>query len=265
MKKIVFQALVSTGLFFGLLFGLQEINWLSFFTKQKTQILTEEILGDIYWESFRADEKEITTGLIVPSVDSILTKICENNAIHKTSIKVHIIDNLEVNAFAFPNKHLILNRGLLLAAESDTELAGVICHEIAHIELNHVVKKMLKEVGLSVITSISSGNNNAKTVKKSAKLLSSSAYDRKLEKEADLKAVEYLNNAQIDVTAFANFLIRISLSEHINSKHPVWIDTHPKSEIRAKYTLENRDSTSTKIKSILTKNGWNQLKVELAK
>lgn len=263
MEKLITQALITIGLFFGIWFGLQQINWLSLFNVEQTQISTEEALGDLYWEWFSMEEEEITIEHVVQSVDSILSIICENNDIDKEKIKLHIINNSEVNAFALPNNHLILNSGLILASENQAELAGVIGHEIAHMELNHVMKKLIKEVGLAVIVSMTTGNNNGQVLKESAKLLSSTAYDRKLEKEADLKAVEYLENAQLDSEPFANFLFRFTLTESLHSKHLVWISTHPNSEDRAKYILKNRSALYEGNTSVLREDTWKELKLKL--
>ncbi|WP_421919107.1 hypothetical protein [Marinifilum sp.] len=65
--------------------------------------------------------------------------------------------------------------------------------------------------------------NNGQILKENAKLLSSTAYDRKLEKGADLKAVEYIGNSRLDSEPFANFLFRLSLASESNLKHLVWI------------------------------------------
>ena len=78
---------------------------------------------------------------------------------------------------------------MLQAFDNENQLGFVICHEIAHIQLSHVMKKLVKEIGLSVLISMTTGKSGSGTIQEGLKLLSSSAYDRNLEKEADLKAV----------------------------------------------------------------------------
>ena len=97
-------------------------------------------------------------------------------------IKVHVLNKDEINAFALPNGHLIIYSGLINNSGNQEELTGVICHEIAHIELNHVMKKLIKEIGLSVLISMTTGKGGSEIIKETAKMLSSSAFDRKLEK-----------------------------------------------------------------------------------
>ncbi|WP_372753295.1 M48 family metallopeptidase [Labilibaculum sp.] len=263
MNKLFFQGLLSICIFFGLWCSLQQVNWLLLLNIEQTQISPEETVGDLYWEYLSSEEKEITNNFVLQSIDSILTTICESNHINSKNIQLHIIDNAEINAFALPNKHLLITSGLLLASENEIELAGVISHELAHIELNHVIKKLAKKLGLSVITAISSGNNKGQIIREGIKLLSSSAYDRNLEKEADLKAVKYLENTRLKSDAFASFLYRLSLLEQIDSKHLVWMSTHPNSKDRVKYILKNSNPYLKKESSILHKDTWAKLKLRL--
>ena len=101
---------------------------------------------------------------IIKPIDSIFSKICEANNINKETIKLHITESAEVNAFALPNKHLVINTGLIAEVNNQAELAGVIGHEIAHMEQDHVMKKLVKEVGLAVVVMITSGNGNNQVI-----------------------------------------------------------------------------------------------------
>ena len=100
------------------------------------------------------------------------------------------------------------------------------------------MNKLVKEIGLSVLISMSTGNGNAETIKAAIKQLSSSAYDRKLETEADLAAVDYLIKAGIDPKPFANFIYRLP-DKSKNLPHQIyWISTHPESKERAEKIIE---------------------------
>jgi len=200
---------------------------------------TEKKLGELFWEIFKKTDKENTNPFVVNSIDSLLTKICVSNNIERSQYQIHVLNKDEINAFALPGKRLVIYSGLILAAENQEELSGVISHELAHIELNHVMKKLMKEVGLSVLISMTTGGSGADAIREAAKLLSSTAFDRNMEKEADLKAVEYLVNASIAPEPFANFMQKLSEKERELMKRLSWISTHPKSEERAKYIIEH--------------------------
>ena len=169
----------------------------------------------------------------------------------------------EINAFALPSGHLIVYSGLIINSDNQEELIGVICHEIAHIELNHVMKKLVKEIGLSVLISITTGNGGSEIIKETAKILSSTAFDRSLEKEADIKAVDYLVNAKVNPEPFANFLYKLSNKEHDATEYLTWISTHPDLKERAKYIIEYSKNKLTDYEPILSIETWEKLKVEL--
>ena len=169
----------------------------------------------------------------------------------------------EINAFALPNWHLIIYSGLIHNSDNQEEFTGVISHEIAHIELNHVMKKLVKEIGLSVLISMTTGNGGAEIIKETAKMLSSSAFDRNLEKEADIKAVDYLTTAKVNTEPFANFLYKLSDKEHEAPKYLTWISTHPDSRERAAYIVEYNKDKLTDYKPILSNETWEKFKVKL--
>lgn len=265
MKKIIIQGLITIALFFVTWFVLIQINWVTIFKVQKITDTTEEKLGEMFWEVFQKTERENKNQFAVSSVDSIVTKICSANKINKELIKIHILDTDDINAFALPNGHLIIYSGLILNSDNQEEMSGVICHEIAHIELNHVMKKLVKEVGLSLLISMTTGKSGSETIKETAKLLSSSAFDRSIEKEADIKAVDYLVKAKINPEPFANFLYKLSNNENEVPNYLSWISTHPESKERAEYIIEYSIDRKVNYEAILTNGTWNKMKEELRK
>ncbi len=263
MKKPIIQGLITILLFFGTWYVLTQIDWMKIFKVQQVTDKTEQKLGELFWEVFKKSEKEVKNTLVVNSVDSIVTQVCKTNKIDRSKLKIHILDKEDVNAFALPNGHLIIYSGLILNSDNQEELIGVVCHEIAHIELNHVMKKLVKEIGLSVLISITTGNSGAEVIRETAKMLSSSAFDRSLEKEADIKAVDYLVNANINPEPFADFLYKLSDTEHEAIKYLTWISTHPDSKDRAEYIIEYSKGKEKEYKSILSNETWDKLKAEL--
>jgi predicted Zn-dependent protease len=263
MKSFIIQATVTIVLFFSIWFLLQQVDWMSVFRVEKVTEKTEQKLGDLFWEIFRKAEKENKNQFIINSIDSLVTKICVSNNINKTRIKLHVLDKDEVNAFALPNGRLVIYSGLILAAENQEELSGVICHEIAHIELNHVMKKLIKEVGLSVLISMTTGGSGIDIIRETAKMLSSTAFDRGLEKEADIKAVDYLIKANINPESFANFLYKHSDNDSEIMKYLSWMSTHPDSKERAKYIIEYSKSRVTTTEHVLSQETWSKLKEKL--
>lgn len=264
MKNILLQGSVMLACFFGLYFLLLKVDYMAIFDVQENTQKTEKKLGDLFWKSISKSETEITNDSINLLVDKLITRITKENRIDKNTLKVHIIQKDEINAFAMPNRYLVIYSGLIADCDSESELAGVLCHEMAHIEKNHVMKKLVKEVGLSVLISITTGSNSPKMIKEMAKMLSSSAYDRKLETEADLTGVDYMIKANLDPTKLADFLYKMENESDI-PEQVYWVSTHPESKERAEAIVRYVKNEKFKYEPVLTKSEWEFLKDEIKK
>jgi beta-barrel assembly-enhancing protease len=259
MKKLILEGITLVVLFISTLLLLRQVDWVTVFKVKQTTRIAEEKLGELIWESFRKTESENKNPAVYEALDSIVSRICDENNLNKSSIKLHILNKNEINAFALPDGHLVIYSGLISAADNPEELSGVISHELAHIGLNHVMKKLVKEVGLSFLISITTGNRASENIKETAKLLSSTAFDRNLEKEADLKAVDYLMKSKINPVPFAVFLKRLSTDQD-ESPSLDWISTHPKSTERADYVFKYSQGKAVKYSVVLSIEKWTGLK-----
>ena len=260
MKRILFEFIALVALFFTTYFLFSRFEWVSIFKIERITKSTEEKLGDVFWEFLSKTENEIHSKSIKGKLDTLVNKICTSNSIDKSSIKLHVLRKSDINAFALPNNHLVVFSGLIENCENEEELCGVLGHEIAHMQKNHVMKKLVKEVGLGMIITMSSGKGNPEIAKEIAKLLSSSAYDRNLEREADMTSVEYLLKAKIDPEPFANFLYRLG-DENKNIPNQVyWISTHPDSKERAENIIATLKGKLNLNESILTDEEWANFK-----
>jgi len=259
MRKILLEFLLFVFLLFSVWFLLSKVDWMTIFRVEKATQNMEEKVGDLFWKFLKKSENEITADSIIAPVDSILYRICIKNKIDRKGIKFHLVRKDEINAFAFPNNHLVLYSGLINGCENEAELCGVLCHEIAHMEKRHIMNKLIKDFGLSVLVSMSAGNGNSEMIKAAIKRLSSNAYDRTLESEADMTAVEYLFQANIDPEPFANFLYRLS-DKDINSPVQLqWISTHPDSKERAGKIIETIKNRTIIKTPIIGESSWNLL------
>lgn len=256
MKKIIVQGLILTIAFFGLWYVLHLVDWKTVLRIEKITQKTDKKLGDLVWDFYKKSHTIIDHDDVVKPIDSLIRAICTANEIDPSKIKLHVVKNEEINAFALPDHHLIINSGLIEASKNESALSGVIVHEIAHMELRHVMKKLVKELGISAVLSISTGGAGSEMIKEVVKLISSSAYDRKLETEADLKGVDYLINAGIDPFPFADFMETIAEKEKDNPSYFQWISTHPESIERAKNIRKHAKTEGKKYQAILHPETW---------
>ncbi len=260
MNKLLIQGILIVALFFTVWYCLAKINWVNILKVERITNETQKKLGDIIWESYTKTEKLNKNTFVDTLINSLVNKICVSNSIDPQSIKVHIIIKEEVNAFALPNNHLILYTGLIAAAQNEEALCGVISHELAHIALNHVMKKLLKQLGISVISSISKGNGGAEIINQTVKILSSTAFDRSLEKEADIKAVDYLQNTLINPLPFADFLFNLSKTNNYSSQGVGnWVSTHPNPIERSTYIVAYSKNKQVQYETIFNNQTWQQL------
>ncbi len=260
MNKIILKLFISVVIFFSCWFVLSRLNWVKIFQIEIITEKTEEKLGELIWESFRYQETPNKNLHLKIALDSILHQLCNSNDIDMQSIKLHILQNEDVNAFALPGRQIVIYTGLIKAAESPDELSGVIAHELAHIELDHIMKKLRKEIGVSALINMTVGNAGSQILTDATQTLTSTAYDRHMEKEADLQAVNYLVYSDINPEAYADFMYNISKMETYSVE---WLSTHPDTKKRVDYINEYSTGFETSGKPSLSSNTWQRIKDDL--
>lgn len=259
MKKIFVDFTIILGIVLLLFFTFLQVNYIGIFEKLMQRARVEERLGNLIWESVKSTNSEVENEELYSAVNTIKDRICDANQINNQNIKIHIVYNSEVNAFALPNHHMVIYTGLISSCDTPEELAGVMSHEIAHMELRHVMKKLTKEMGITMLAIMIGGNGGISFMKEIAQTISSTAYSRKYEREADAKAVEYLENASIDPTFFSVFLNKLAAEDALPSQL-YWLSTHPDSEERSKTIMNLKKKKSYTPKILIKPEQWDSLK-----
>lgn len=261
MKALLtmFKGAIAVLLFFALWLGLRQINWIEVFDINETAQTAEEKIGDAIWKLQKGEVEEVLDSGVLAPIDSLLTRICKRNNILREDIKLHLVKKEDINAFALPDGHLVIFTGLVEYCETQEELAGVMGHELAHIELNHVMKKLIKEVGLAAVLSAASGDPGSAGVGEIFRIITSSAYDRSLESDADRQAVEYLENANLDAVQLGHFLYRLSEKESSIIQRLEWVSSHPLSMERAQAIANLCKNSNSKKLPVLTADIWETL------
>jgi predicted Zn-dependent protease len=261
MKSNSLWAIVILGGFVALFFWLRSIDWVGMFDLEKHTRDTEEKLGDLFWEHLGDEGDQITDTLTVAAMDSLVSRLCDANGLPRDHVKVHVFRADVVNAFAMPGGHLVVNSALIEDCKSPEQLCGVLAHEMAHIELRHVMKKLVREVGMSVLVNITTGGGDGGQIGEVVGALSSKAFDRDMEREADMKAVDYLTNASIDPHPFADFLYLTGNGESEEAFE--WLSTHPSSKERMEYVLAEIGKRQFEVKPVISVSTWEELKTKM--
>ncbi|RZJ73278.1 M48 family metallopeptidase [Flavobacterium sp.] len=256
MIKTLLQGAALAAIFLAIWFGLSQIDFLG--SVDFDRGATEKKLGKLIWKTIKETEDVITNDSVVDPVERIFERLVEKNDINDDNIKLHIVRSSEINAFALPDGHLVVYTGLIENCKDQSELAGVIGHEIAHIEKDHVMKKLMKEFGLAVLVNMTTGGKGAQVGGEVLRALSSSAYDRELESEADRTSVNYLVKAKLNVEKFAEFMYGMSRNQQLPGV-VYWISTHPESEERAVKILKAIEGKKLRVNDVLTKKEWEAL------
>ena len=166
MNKVISRGTILLCVFFGGWFLLQQVNWLGIF--KINPLIRNEYVKKIEVKGIR-------------QVGSTAT-----NNIDRKELKVYLLDSEEVNAFALPNHQLMIYTGLVKKTSSPEALCGVIGHELAHIEKDHVMQSLVRELGIGTLFAIISGRSDLSMITEVGRIVSSSAFNRNMEKEADL-------------------------------------------------------------------------------
>ncbi len=148
-----------------------------------------------------------------------------------------VIKNAQVNAFATLGGNIFIFTGLIEFVESPEELAMILAHEIGHVEQRHVVDKLIQQLGMEALFSIITGGDPL-ILSEVSKLLVTTSFDRKKEKEADDFAFDLALKSKINPHRMAQFFIR-TLKK--GSSYPEQIEiimTHPHSNARVKKASE---------------------------
>lgn len=244
--------------FFAVWFGLSQIRFIDEEDLRGFAKENERRLGELILESITTTNEKIKNEKIHAVIDSIKVRICRTKAVDCDKIKIHIIRNSEINAFALPDNQMIIYTGLIEYAENAEELAGVMAHEIGHMEKNHVMRKLVKEVGLEMLFAIAGGDAGYEIVRQTGKTLSSSAFDREQEREADEYAVETLALSNVDPQHLSNLFFRLSQKHNI-PEELAWISTHPDSKERAADIIRKKKEF-TFASDLIIKTAWVRVK-----
>ncbi len=181
-----------------------------------------------------------------PIVTEYVNRVGQNIVLHSDSkipFTIKVIDSDEVNAFALPGGFFYVNKGLILAADNESELAGVMSHEIAHVAARHAMENQGKASALNygMLAGIIFGGGIISSVLQNAGgitgALAMLKFTRAAESEADNLGVQYLYAAGYDPTALSTMFEKLASK---NKKKPGSLaklfSSHPQS-------IQRRDSS----------------------
>ena len=211
-----------------------------------------------------------------PVINEYVNRVGQNlvrNSDAKVPFTIKVIDSDDINAFALPGGFFYVNSGLILAADNEAELAGVMAHEISHVVLRHQTKEMTRAnyVQLSTIPLMfvinSWGLYEATNLAMSLALpVTFMKFSRDFEAQADYFGLQYMYKAGYDPQAFIDFFEKIKALE---KEKPGLISkafaSHPPTPDRIlKSQEEIRDVLPPRPEYIVDTSEFDQVKARLA-
>jgi predicted Zn-dependent protease len=214
------------------LIGKRNINKGSpnFYSLEKEAALGAQLSADLDRQL-----KFITDPVITEYVNRVGQNIALNSDA-KVPFQIKVVDSPEVNAFALPGGYFYVNKGLILAADNESQMACVMAHEIAHVCARHsteqATKGQLFQLGmipLIFLGGIGAIGANAANILVPLTFLK---FSRGAEFEADMLGAQYAWASGYDPNAFITFFEKLKKQQNPNQQIPKIFSTHPPNDER---------------------------------
>jgi predicted Zn-dependent protease len=211
-----------------------------------------------------------------PIIAEYINRIGQNlvrNSDAKVPFTIKVLDTEEVNAFALPGGFFFVNSGLILKADTEAELAGVMGHEIAHVAARHgtrnATKGQLAQIGMIAASIAIPYGWTGYAIRQGMGLaipMGFLTFSRANEREADHLGLQYMYKAGYDPVAFVDFFEKI---ETLEKKKPGSIAkvfaTHPMMDDRIKAAQDEiQRDLKPKPEYVVTTSEFNDVKARLA-
>ncbi len=237
-------------------------NWYS--------IETQVARGRQYAQMVESQVKLINDPVITEYVNRVGQNIVRNSDA-QVPFTIKVIDSDVVNAMALPGGFFYVNSGLILAADEEAELAGVMAHEISHVAACHYAREMTRANLLQMMSlpAIFMGGVIGYAAYEGMGLgipLTFLHFSRAFEAQADYLGIQYMYRAGYDPSAFVSFFEKIQAME---KKKPGTLskafDTHPQTPDRIEKSQEEiRKILPSKQEYIVTTSEFDEVKARLA-
>jgi len=222
--------LLSAMLLAGSLLYFFMVPWLAEQMATVVSKKTERQLGDSVFEAMQSTQTE----------DTMATRVLNDffNALSietDYSIRITVVKDETVNAFALPGGQLVVYTGLLENMETYPELAALLSHEFVHVEKRHATRSIFRSMGSDLFIALLFGL--ATLVIGQANQLRTLSYSRSLEKEADLEGYRLMRERGIDPAGYDQLFKHLKDSSP-STEIPEMISSHPDTDNRMQYIRE---------------------------
>lgn len=200
----------------------------------------EKRLGNLIISTYLEGQDTLKLSEFTHNLAPVISRLTTAMPYNGQSLTFHVVKDPAVNAFATFGGHIVLFSGLIDHVETTEELAAVVAHEIGHVEQRHMTKLMIRSLGISILASAMGGDRHA--ILDITVNLTTNAFSRSYEQEADAYALKLLENAGIDPSCLADFFLHARPDS--GQLVPEFFSTHPSDESRIDHARNYRISAN---------------------
>lgn len=217
------------------------------FTPQIERKVGEEIMRDMRADPTFLDDPEVTGYL-----NNLGYRLAAASPNNRQDFEFFVLRDSTLNAFALPGGYIGVHSGLILAAQSESELAGVLAHEIAHVTQHHIARLVAQDsrnsllsiaaLALAILTARSNSQvgGAAGALAQAGAIQSSLDFTRDNEREADRVGLQILTKSGLDPRGMETFFERLAKFNRLyDNNAPVYLRSHPLTSERLA-DIENR-------------------------
>lgn len=222
------------------------------FSPQEERRIGESIMRNIRSDRQYYDDAELTEYL-----SSLGYSLVSHSPDNRRDFEFFVIKDSTMNAFALPGGYIGVHTGLILAAQNESELAGVLSHEIAHITQRHLARLIagqqqttIPTIAALAIAILASRSNPqvasaAIATAQAASIQTQLDFTREHEREADRIGFQIMQQSGFDTHAMSSFFERLQKYNRVYENNaPEYLRTHPLTSDRIA-DMQNRSESST--------------------
>ena len=187
--------------------ALTNVPWITAGIAGRIPADWEISLGASTFSQYESENVLVDPPAALEHLDALIEPLIAAAPSDRYEFHVSIAHDSEVNAFALPGGYIVINSGLILAADDADEVLGVLSHEMAHVTEQHGLRMIIGASGAFVLVQalFADVSGLLAIVVNAAPLLISQSYSRGFESEADEKGFELLDGAGIDPRGMVSF------------------------------------------------------------